>query len=310
MLDFALNLIYDVVEKHKENVVQLYIENKDKINKVCSFFEDEDSREKYIRELAFMAIRKMFNEEVAIKYAGNVTWEEWRRVLKLAQQAIEEKKVPAINFGTMREYWTYHTIAATYIFEQYSHPPYVIVRDGDVVLDCGACIGDTSLWFLSKGAKKVYAFEPAPGNFNLLTDNFNRLAPPRLNGEVQVELVRLALGDMHKTVNFEQAKENLGISKVSQDGQFQVEMVTLDAYCAEHFIVPTFIKMDLEGGEVGAITGAKHIISEYKPRLAICLYHSMQDMWEIPILLKEICPEYKFWCRKNAHCAEFVLYAV
>lgn len=87
-----------------------------------------------------------------------------------------------------------------------------------------------------------------------------------------------------------------------------VPVVALDDWCRENAVKPDFIKMDLEGGEVDAINGARGIIAEYKPRLAICLYHRLSDMWVIPRLIKEIVPEYRFWCRKvEKH--DFILYA-
>lgn len=59
-----------------------------------------------------------------------------------------------------------------------------------------------------------------------------------------------------------------------------------------------------------AILGAEHIISIYKPRLAISIYHKPKDIIEIPILLKELVPEYKFAIRHySTNAYETVLYA-
>ena len=55
--------------------------------------------------------------------------------------------------------------------------------------------------------------------------------------------------------------------------------------------------MDIEGAEMKAIKGAEASIKKYKPKLAICIYHKPLDIVEIPLLLKEIVPEYKIFIR-------------
>ncbi|MEM1902714.1 MAG: FkbM family methyltransferase [Pyrobaculum sp.] len=45
---------------------------------------------------------------------------------------------------------------------------------GGVVLDVGAGIGDSTLFFVSRGARRVYAFEPVEKHFRYLVDNIAR----------------------------------------------------------------------------------------------------------------------------------------
>jgi hypothetical protein len=61
----------------------------------------------------------------------------------------------------------------------------------------------------------------------------------------------------------------------------------------------TYIKMDIEGAETKALFGAKRIIQQHKPRLAICLYHNPEDYFNIPLLIKEFVPEYKIYMRHH-----------
>ena len=53
--------------------------------------------------------------------------------------------------------------------------------------------------------------------------------------------------------------------------------------------------MDIEGAELDALKGAKETVIKYKPKLAICLYHQNCDFYNIPLYLKSIVPEYKFY---------------
>ena len=74
---------------------------------------------------------------------------------------------------------------------------------------------------------------------------------------------------------------------------------------------PTFIKMDIEGAEKEAILGAENIIRIQKPKMAVSIYHKREDIWELPKLLLEMNPEYRFYLRHYSfRDAETVLYAV
>ena len=63
----------------------------------------------------------------------------------------------------------------------------------------------------------------------------------------------------------------------------------------------TFIKMDIEGAEKKAITGAENLIKRYKPKLYICAYHRNEDAFALPILIKSICPDYKIYYRHHPY---------
>ena len=73
----------------------------------------------------------------------------------------------------------------------------------------------------------------------------------------------------------------------------------------------TFIKMDIEGSEIPALRGAKEIIETQKPKLAICVYHKPEDIWEIPELILDYVPEYRLYLRHySITYTETVLYAI
>jgi hypothetical protein len=63
--------------------------------------------------------------------------------------------------------------------------------------------------------------------------------------------------------------------------------------------------------ELEALKGAEKTIRRYKPKLAICLYHRREDFIEIPLFIKELVPEYKFFMRHYSDYAyDTILYAV
>jgi FkbM family methyltransferase len=163
-----------------------------------------------------------------------------------------------------------------------------------------------AVWALSYGASSVHCFEPDTINRAALKNNALRY------GNGKIEIVPYAVGKETGEVEFAHDPANCAISKVIEEADFNtvtVPVISIDDYVREHGIAPTFIKMDIEGGEMDALSGARETLTKYRPQLAICLYHKQSDMWTIPGLIREIVPEYRFWCRKNSPVYEFILYA-
>jgi FkbM family methyltransferase len=107
-------------------------------------------------------------------------------------------------------------------------------------------------------------------------------------------------------------KENFGqtasYSIYKKDNLKKTEMVKLDDILYGKRI--TLIKMDIEGAELNALKGTENIIKAQKPNLAICLYHKLNDFWEIPLFIKTLVPEYHLYVKH--HSSTFwgtVLYA-
>jgi hypothetical protein len=71
-----------------------------------------------------------------------------------------------------------------------------------------------------------------------------------------------------------------------------------------------FLKMSTEVEEFGVLKVAKEIIMSFKPKLAITVYHSLKDFWEIPEWLDSLGLGYKFYLRHfTIHSEETVLFA-
>lgn len=261
----------------------------------------------YQRELMFILLQQTYGSGVAMEHAANMTPERWNAALAEVRALRAKDALPVLYTGLPEvDGVLERAIASNFIVEEYQYKDLVTIHDGDVVLDCGGFCGETAVWALQKGAAKVYTFEPSPKTIPHIKDNIKALGE-----QERIILIPCAVGAELRLVSFLVNDEGLGGSHVraSGGGTISVQQIVLDAWCKEHNVVPDFIKMDIEGAEVDAIKGASHIIAQHKPRLAICLYHRSSDMWVIPTMLKELCPEYRFWCKKNAIECEFVLYA-
>ena len=68
---------------------------------------------------------------------------------------------------------------------------------------------------------------------------------------------------------------------------------------------------DIEGSEYEALIGGYETIARNRPKLAICIYHSDEDMLRIAELIASWNLGYKFYVRHHAQLvAETVLYAI
>ena len=138
------------------------------------------------------------------------------------------------------------------------------VRVGDEVWNVGANVGIWTLqmasWVGSAGT--VVAFEPNPATVAVLRDNV------RLNGlEARVEIVQSAVGEHEGQVAFFAAGTD-GMSRAGQANPalgetttLTVAVTTLDRVAAARGTTPSWIVMDIEGWELHALRGARHVLS-------------------------------------------------
>ena len=103
--------------------------------------------------------------------------------------------------------------------------------------------------------------------------------------------------------------ESGGSSRVADNGTDKIYVDSLDNILQGKAV--SFIKMDIEGAELKALYGCKNTLMKYKPKLAICVYHKIDDIVEIPLYLHDVVPEYIFYMRHYlVRANETVLYAV
>jgi hypothetical protein len=77
----------------------------------------------------------------------------------------------------------------------------------------------------------------------------------------------------------------------------QVPLTTIDKLVSELKLPRVdFIKMDIEGAEVPALSGARDTIARFKPRLAIATEHKPDDEYTIPTAVRHIRPDYQMEC--------------
>ena len=128
----------------------------------------------------------------------------------------------------------------------------------------------------------------------------------RLRKYKNITLVPYGLWDSKDELGFTQGEN--ATAKISSEATNKIKVDSIDNICSDEKV--TFIKMDIEGSEQKALQGAARVIKRDKPKLAICIYHSPEDLYEIPFWIKSIVPEYKLYIRHHSDTAsETVVYA-
>ncbi len=61
-----------------------------------------------------------------------------------------------------------------------------------------------------------------------------------------------------------------------------------------------YIKYDVEGSEAAALRGSQEVIRAFSPALLVSLYHRSEDLFELPLLIRELNPRYRFYLRRMA----------
>lgn len=277
--------------------------NKHKIEMCLSYLCDEQSKAFYESELSHLMLRGI-NTELANQISP-FTKEDWvTQVAAKWPDFLKSDMCPKMVCAENEKGYLANMLMTTFVAQQYRYNDILKVEKGDIFIDCGACFGDTALWAYKNGAKEVYSFEPSPYNYEVLKANI------KANGYDEAKCLNMATGETKCKIPFAAAPGMAGASRATANGNIQVDCVTIDDFVQERKLKPTFLKLDIEGFEASALKGAINTITKYKPKLTVCLYHNIQDMWELPLLIKSMVPEYKFYCRKNNVSNEFILYAV
>lgn len=180
---------------------------------------------------------------------------------------------------------------------QYFENDVLILADDEIYVDIGSYSGVTISSFIkcTKGNyKKIYGFEMNRMNFEELCNSIHA---------DRIELVNLALSD-HQGTGYYAPWGYFSILSEQGEG---VVVDRLDNILNDRV---TTIKINVNNTRE-VIEGAYSIIQNYKPKMAVSLSNKYSDLWEIPLLLQSINPEYQLYLKHhNSDDWDTVLYAI
>ena len=172
------------------------------------------------------------------------------------------------------------------------------INEEEVLLDVGAFDGDTIRLFLreNKGSYRcIYALEPDETNRNKLKRYIKEA------GLHDVIVTGKGAWNKEERLYFEACNEQ--ISGVVMGKENNAEKNSIEAEPLDDMFTYTekvsMLKINYFEGVKEAIEGAQNILRVHKPKLAITVGFDSRNIRYIPILLKQINPDYKLYLRYN-----------
>lgn len=145
------------------------------------------------------------------------------------------------------------------------------IKPGWICIDAGALYGDTTIGMCraTGGEGAVFAIEANKMAFDCLSKNAETFQSPTF-------LLNCALGESHGGEAVHVMEENVGASKVSDSKnsepsriETKIKTISIDGLCIDANLTSgiDFIKLDIEGGEMSALKGARNLLSNKHPQV-------------------------------------------
>lgn len=181
--------------------------------------------------------------------------------------------------------------------------------EDEVFLNLGAYDGDTVREFLAQtggACRQVWAFEPDARNFRKLT--------AAVAGDERIRCLNLGVWRESGQLLFAgKAGRNSSLQFAEEGKGAMTGVISLDDWFANYPAAPpTLLKFDVEGAEEAALLGARRLLAELKPKLQVAAYHRSEDIFRLPLLLKQLNPDYRLYLRHHPYIPawETNIYAV
>jgi FkbM family methyltransferase len=155
------------------------------------------------------------------------------------------------------------------------------LTDNEIYADCGAYTGDTVKIFSEtvKDYKRIYAFEPSAKTFKKLQKN---------------------IADMHDIICYNAAVwSDEGQAFIDGTNNRNSNILTAGKQTVKTVKISndaTLIKLDVEGSEMQALSGIDY---SNKPKIICAVYHKSEDIFAIPLYLKQFGYKFKL---KRINC--------
>lgn len=306
--------------RHNQNNIQEFYGLMGGLSDLYNILADGYSKDLLVKIIAYRILGK---ERVKLPLNNQEYWDKRKSVNSLIQNyeklfvetmnwKLSLFKLDAINYP-IQIFLMPMQICTRFLLKSYEYNKHSLVlkaEEGDVIIDAGGCWGDTALYFASEVGKNgyVYTFEFVPANLKILEKNLN------LNSNLQsrIRVINNAIWDKTgELLSFSDNGPGTSVRKeeiLSASGA--ISTVTIDDFVEkERLQKVNFIKMDIEGAELNALKGSIKTLRRFRPKLAISLYHNLNDFITIPEFLTSLNLGYDFYLDHfTIHAEETVLF--
>lgn len=161
----------------------------------------------------------------------------------------------------------------------------------EVYVDLGAYNGDTIDEFLNYTGgeyRRIIAFEPNEKNFLKLKKHCGDMP--------DVDLWRLGAYSKNTILDF---NNKAGRNSAIAENGVKTRVAAVDSVLCG--IAAGYVKADVEGADYETLLGMKNTLRNFKPKLNFAAYHRFEDIFRLPLLIKELNPEYKIYLRHHPY---------
>lgn len=177
----------------------------------------------------------------------------------------------------------------------------------ETYVDLGAYNGDTLVEFLNETSMqftKLYAMEPDPKNYRKLLRRLYMI------GSSLLEAYNAGAWNEDTAIMFSlrsgrssHAVPAVGTQGINPARFREVKMLRPDTILQG--AQATYIKYDVEGSERQALEGTRHTIEQFRPKLNIALYHRNEDMFALPLAVREMNRKYALYMRHHPYIPDW-----
>ena len=164
----------------------------------------------------------------------------------------------------------------------------------ETYLVLGAFDGDTIKEFLNftnNVYHEIIALEPDSKNFKKMQRFVEEAAL------ANVTLVNKGIWSEEGSLSFTASGGRQ--SALQPDGKAEVPVDSVDHIMQGRQV--SYIKLDVEGAEYEAFSGAAETIRKWTPKLLVAAYHRDSDLWRLPSLLWKLNEKYAIYLRKHPY---------
>ena len=106
----------------------------------------------------------------------------------------------------------------------------------------------------------------------------------KINAIKNINLFDVAVSNISGDAGFE-SRTGTGTGHLSSEGNLHVKTVVLDEFVFEEsHPLPDFLKIDIEGGEINALNGARKLLTKARPKLLIATHGKKENSFVLELL--------------------------